>query len=199
MRTLHLTSFVLVTGLTALSGCTKSACELEMGGIPVPAAFPWDKQQELTPPGAKMCGVHEPDHATARFSFPKNDNPFVTAVDHLESKGWKRETQDTKNPDFITAKLTSGRSTINLRASRLKGYENHVEMEMTDSDCFVNPAKDGSACRSTTRGAPRQIIKCQMRNWVSDGPLCASDEMCAVNEGAGSISAGATARCVKLK
>ncbi len=119
----------LLLGLFALAvlsgGCTRPVCGMQCIGLDPKLSASWEPLKELIPPAATVCGHYTgSDQHLERMlviDFEKNDNPWVTIVQHLEDKGFKRVSQKIDNANDQTATLKRADLTLLLFTHREKG------------------------------------------------------------------------------
>jgi hypothetical protein len=118
----------LLLGLLALAvlsgGCTRPVCGMQCIGLDPKLSASWEPLKELIPPAATVCGHYtgSDQHLEKMLviDFEEN-NPFVTIVQHLEDKGFKRVSQKIDNADFQTATLKRENLWLVLSTHREKG------------------------------------------------------------------------------
>lgn len=122
MGSIVLVVLALVTGAT---GCTRSVCGFENGGLEPTLQGRWASSQELIPPSATVCGHWtgngSPSEDSVTFDFESDDNPFVTITRHLEGQGWARTDQETADPERQTATFQKVGQTLLMTTTRESG------------------------------------------------------------------------------
>ena len=105
---------VTVVGAIALfgassAGCKRSVCE------PAPLDEFWTAHKDVVPPGATVCNA-KPVEGTAylELDFADDPNPFVTITKHLEDKGFRRVSQDIKDPKIQSMMVEKGKPGADL-------------------------------------------------------------------------------------
>ena len=96
--------FAIALGSLSQMGCKRAVCD------PVPLDGFWTAHKEIIPPGATICKVGKSgDAPRLDIDFADDPNPFVTIVQHAESKGFARTEQKIDNPDFQSMMLGKGK------------------------------------------------------------------------------------------
>lgn len=102
MRLATITTLLITAFLG--TGCKRSVCDIGSELDPISPA--WKAHQDLLPPGATVCGHLKPSPASSfdpalslHIDFEDDPNPFVAIVNHLESKGLTRTSQNAINAD----------------------------------------------------------------------------------------------------
>ena len=117
----------VVLGL-ASGGCTRSVCGFENGGLDPNVAPQWAPLRDAVPPTATICGHYNGsgrvDPSTLVIDFENDDNPIVTLIQHLESRGFQRVSQDLTGADSQNATLRRADTTLLVTTHREKGRVN---------------------------------------------------------------------------
>lgn len=117
----------LALGL-GLGGCKRSVCGFENGGLDPNVSPQWAPLRDAVPPTATICGHYNGagrvDTSTLVIDFENDDNPMVTLIQHLESRGFQRVSQDLTGADSQNATLQRGTTTLLVTTHREKGRVN---------------------------------------------------------------------------
>jgi hypothetical protein len=84
-------------------GCGRDLCSDSPNGSRAPTEF-WQAHHELLPAGTKVCDSSSDGHDAIHFDFdPEPKLAEANLVEHLESRGWARRSQERHSGETTTS------------------------------------------------------------------------------------------------